>query len=114
MQQDLAFGRPDSFAQANLKGSLGHAHQHDVHHHDAANQERNQRNRHHHRRDRSGKLIDLIVQRLDVHQPEVVLFISFQPMLVAHRHAGVFDHRLEVFAIGGFAVNLQAIATENR
>ena len=45
LKQDLPPRRADRFSQSNFKCSFGDAHQHDVHHHDAADNQRDQRDR---------------------------------------------------------------------
>ena len=49
---------PSDFADADFARALGHAHQHDVHDHDAAHHQRDAGHRHHDRRDHAQQLID--------------------------------------------------------
>ena len=113
MHQDLLAGGAHGFAQTDFKRSFGDAYQHDVHNDDAADNQGDQGDGNHHRGDTARELIDLIVQRFHVDEAEVVFFISFQAVLVAHRHARVFDHRLKVFASPRLAMNLQTVASKD-
>src|ERR1043166_9042864 len=61
LHQNLFLCGAHSFAQSNFKSQLGHADEHDVHDNDSANDQSDECDRHDYRRDRSGKLIDLLV-----------------------------------------------------
>ncbi len=88
----------DSFSQAHFKRTLGDAHQHDVHHDDAADHECDERNRNHDLRDAAGELVDLIVDLFDVHETKIIFVVSIEPMFDPHRHASIFDGRLQSFS----------------
>ena len=106
--------RAQRLAQADLERPLGDAHQHDIHHDDAANDQRDHGDRRNHRRYRAGKLIYGVVDRLDIHHAEVVELIAHQLVLVAQLDARFFDGFLELFAVRRFAMHLQALtATEH-
>ena len=42
--------------------------------------------------------VDLIVEFLHVHQTKIIFFVSIQPMFDPHRHASIFDRRLQSFS----------------
>src|SRR4029453_9079114 len=58
-------------------------------------------------------LVDLIIQLFFVDEAEVVFFATVEPVLDAHRDAGVFDRVMKRLAAAGLAVNLEGVAAED-
>src|SRR5437763_237236 len=106
----MAAFRAQGFAQADFKRALGDADKHDVHHDDAADQQRNKGDRRHHAGYRAGKLIHRVINLLHINHRKIVELIAPQLMLVAQFDAGFIGGFLELLAVRGLAVNLQALA----
>ena len=113
LTEDLFAGRAHSLAQADLEGALGHTDEHDIHHHDPADDQRDERDWYHYRGNAAGELIDLVVERLHIHQAKIVLVVSFQPVLVAHADARIVNRGRKILARLRLAMNLQTIAPED-
>src|ERR1043166_6646106 len=113
LKQDLPACCADGFPQSDFKRSLSDTHQHDVHHHDAADYQRNESDRNDNLRNRARELVVLVVQLLDVHQTEIIFFVSVETMLDSHRHARIFDCRVNTVARAALAVNLKTVAPED-
>src|SRR5215213_5061107 len=113
LHQDLSSCGADCFSEPHFEGAFRHADQHDVHYHDAAHDEGNESNRNDDFRDRTGELVDLIVQLFNVHETKIVFFVSVKAMLDSHGHACVFDRTVKILAIATLTVNLQTVAAED-
>src|SRR6185503_5948650 len=61
----------------------------------------------------AGKLIDLVIQILDIDEAEIVFFVTLQTVLVAQLHARVFDRGGEDLAVSGLAVNLHVVPAKH-
>src|SRR5215210_4713210 len=110
LQKHLLARRAQSLAQPDLEGALGHRDEHDVHHDDAADEERDGRDGDDHGRDAARQRVHLARDPLRVHDAEVVLLAPLELVLVPERGARVLDGGLERLARGRLAVNLDALA----
>src|SRR5215213_1648855 len=113
LHQDLSPRGTHRFSESDFECSLSHAYQHDVHHYNPADNERDQSDRDHDLRDGACELVDLIVQFLNVHETEVILFLSVETMLESHRHACILNRSMEIFPVATPAVNLETVAAED-
>src|SRR5688572_14124242 len=114
LHQNLTFPRADRLTQADLKRPLGDRNQHDVHDDDAADHQRQERNGGNDESDSSGEAIDLAVERVGVHNTEVVIVLAFQLVTIPHGDTGFFDGDFQRFRIRRVAVELNvSLAAEH-
>src|SRR5262249_53472670 len=85
------------------------ADQHDVHHHNSADDQRNKRDRSHNCSDASRKLVDLIVDLLDVDGSEIVILVAFELVMDAHRQPALLERSVKLLPVVRFAVHLNAL-----
>jgi hypothetical protein len=84
LPDDVPAARADGLPHADLARALGHAHQHDVHHPDAAHQQAKAGDRDRHQADQAGDLIELLDDLIGRGDGEIVRCIGADLADAAH------------------------------
>ncbi len=106
--------RPQRHADADLARPLGHRDEHDVHHADAADEQRQEGDADHHHVEAAGDLVVEPEQGLVGHRREVVVLVRAQPAPRAQHGADLVDGGAHLLGRARHGVEQDLVALEER